>query len=133
MEDIKILGNINETINFKKEILKKKFPFAEKKNIYSSIKINNITEENINCIGNDKSNIINLFNKEKWFTSKNKIINNKKESNNNVNKKIANKNNNYKIDKKEIPRDLDDLVKLIENDDKKEKKNKYNQRKSASK
>ena len=124
LEDIKILGNINEKINFKKEILKKKFPFAEKKNIYSSIKINNITEENINCIGNDKSNIINLFNKEKWFTSKNKITNNKKESNNNVNKKIANKNNNYKIDKKEIPSDLDDLVKFIENDDKNETKNK---------
>ena len=136
LEDIKILGNINETINFKKEILKKKFPFAEKKNIYSSIKINNITEENINCIGNDKSNIINLFNKEKWFTSKNKITNNKKESNNNVNKKITSKNNNYKIDKKEIPSDIDDLVKFIENDDKngtKNKKKKKNKKKTKKK
>ena len=124
LEDIKILGNINEKINFKKEILKKKFPFAEKKNIYSSIKINNITEENINCIGNDKANILNLFNKEKSFKNKNKIITNKKESNNNVNKKITNKNNNYKIDKKEIPSDIDDLVKFIENDDKNETKNK---------
>jgi len=124
LEDIKILGNINEKINFKKELLKKKFPFAEKKNIYSSIKINNITEENINCIGNDKPNIINLFNKEKSFKNKNKITNNKKESNNNVSKKITNKNNNYKIDKKEIPSDIDDLVKFIENDDKNETKNK---------
>ena len=116
LEDIKIIR--------KKEILKKKLPIAEKKNIYSSIKINNITEDNMNFIGNDKPKIINFFDKEKPSKNKNKITKNKKESNNNVNKKISNKNNNYKIDKKEIPSDIDDLVKFIENDDKNETKNK---------
>jgi len=117
--------NINK-INFEKNF--------SKKNINNSIKISSINETNINSIGNDRPNLMDLLNKEKSL--KNKINKNKKANNNKSNKKNAVQNKNYKIDKKEIPSDIDDLVKYIEADNKNDtqtKKKKKNKKKAKKK
>ena len=118
--------NINK-INFEKNF--------SKKSINNSIKISSINESNINSISSDKPNLMDLLNKEKSL--KNKLNKNKKINNNNkASKKNTTQNKSYKIDKKEIPSDIDDLVKYIENDNKDEaqnKKKKKNKKKAKKK
>ena len=133
VKEIKVfkdIHSINKNIN--KVNFEKNF---SKKNINTSIKISSINETNINSIANDRPNLIDLLNKEKSL--KNKIIKNKKFNNNNKsNKKNTVQNKNYKIDKKEIPSDIDDLVKYIENDNKNDtqtKKKKKNKKKAKKK
>ena len=127
------INNFNKIIS--KENLEKNIQFNTIENLHENININNISNININNINNDKSNKINILNKEKIFKNqehilfknkKNRINKNNKESNNNSNndKKYLNTKKNIKVDKKEIPSDIDDLVKYIENDDKNEIKNK---------
>ena len=132
VKEIKVfkdMHNINKNIN--KINFEKNF---SKKNINTSIKISSINEANINSIGNDRPNLMDLLNKEKSL--KNKINKNKKVNNNNSNKKNTAQNKSYKIDKKEIPSDIDDLVKYIENDNKNDtqtKKKKKNKKKAKKK
>ena len=133
VKEIKVfkdIYSINKNIN--KVKFEKNF---SKKNINTSIKISSINETNINSIGNDRPNLIDLLNKEKSL--KNKLNKNKKvNSNNKGNKKNTVQNKNYKIDKKEIPSDIDDLVKYIENDNKNDtqtKKKKKNKKKAKKK
>ena len=121
------ITNVSKVIN--KETLEKNF-----KNNKHNLNINNtIRNLNINNITHDKSNKINILNKGKLFKKpgqilfkkkQNNINKNKKENNTNNNNKFVNTNKNIKNDKKEIPSDIDDLVKYIENDEKNETKNK---------
>lgn len=135
----KDMPNLNKILN--KENLN---AFNNKRNINSTISINNITDVNVNSIDIEKQN--KILNKEKLFKNpehllfKNKKnINNKNKkdnNNNNGNKKFLNSNKNLKSDKKEIPSDIDDLVKYIENDNKNEtqnKKKKKNKKKTKKK
>ncbi len=134
----KEMPNLNKILN--KENLNNKL------NLNSTISINKITDVNGNSIDNEKQNKKNKLNKEKFFKNpehlifknkKNIINKNKKDNiNNKGNKKFLNSNKNLKSDKKEIPSDIDDLVKYIENDNKNEtqnKKKKKNKKKAKKK
>ena len=145
----KDVSNINKIINNEK--LEKNFSFNNKHNMHNSgININSINDKNISNISKiniEKPNKIKILNKEKLFKNpeqilfknkKNTINKNKKENlnGNNGNKKYTNSNKNIKIDKKEIPSDIDDLVKYIENDNKNDtqvKKKKRNKKKTKKK
>ena len=74
------------------------------------------------------TNVINdervRIGKEQIMIKETKNTNNKNKNENNSNNKFSNNNKNQKNDKKEIPSDIDDLVKYIVNDDKKETQNK---------
>ena len=123
-----ILKNYNDNIN-KKENIENTISFNNAKNINISNEINNIIDKNI---GNN--NIEKLKqNKIKLLKNKEKFLKNKKESkkeNIDNNKYIK---NNKKTDKKEIPSDIDDLVKYIVNDDKPTNKKKKKNRKKNKK
>ena len=127
--------------NNKKDIINENFEKALKFNTKDNL--NNIIDKNINSPHKPKRKYINILNderiirdKEQYLFKSNKTsnINNKKENNGN---KLNNTNNNkLKVDKKEIPSDIDDLVKYITNDDKKEiqnKKKKKNKKKAKKK
>ena len=126
--------NINNINNFSKIVsndnLEKNLQFHNIDNLHENININSINNLNINKTNSDKINKINIFNKEKifknsehiLFKNKKNIINKNNKDNNNI--KYLNTKKNIKVDKKEIPSDIDDLVKYIENDDKNEIKNK---------
>jgi hypothetical protein len=96
----------NKNINKEKINIEKAFPFS------------NINEINSHNLKDKRSKKYNIFNDERLIKNNKK---NKKENNGN---KFANTNKNFKIDKKEIPSDIDELVKYITNDDKKETQNK---------
>jgi hypothetical protein len=127
---------VKNTKNINKENLEKAFNFTQKNNI------TNIINQNINNINNErntksKRGYVTIINDDKFIKEKedkkNLNINNKKE-NNDINKSKNNKN--FKVEKKEIPSDIDDLVKYITNDDKKEiqnKKKKKNKKKAKKK
>jgi len=127
---------VKNTKNINKENLEKAFNFTQKNNI------TNIINQNINNINNErntksKRGYVTIINDDKFIKEKedkkNLNINNKKE-NNDINKSKNNKN--FKVEKKEIPSDIDDLVKYIVNDDKKEtqnKKKKKNRKKTKKK
>ena len=146
------INNINEEETT--ELLEKSNLFIKKNKSYNKEHLDN----NFNF--NGKHNITNLIaqnkNSDNWKTKKcyPGILNNEKlvrdkepilfkniKNSNNKNKKenankFANNNKNFKIDKKEIPSDIDDLVKYIVTDDKKEsqiKKKKKNKKKTKKK
>ena len=132
-EDNKYIGMQNILKNYdninKKDNIEKAISFNNAKNINISNEINNIIDKNIsnNNYEKLKQNKIKLLkNKEKFLKSKK---DNKKETNES-NKYIK---NNKKIDKKEIPSDIDDLVKYIVNDDKPTNKKKKKNRKKNKK
>ena len=127
--------------NNKKDIINENFEKALKFNTKDNL--NNIIDKNINSPHKPKRKYINILNDERIIRDKDQYlfksnktsnINNKKENNGN---KLNNTNNNkLKVDKKEIPSDIDDLVKYITNDDKKEiqnKKKKKNKKKAKKK
>jgi hypothetical protein len=99
----------NKNINKEKINIEKAFPFSN---------INDIKSQNLINLKDKRSKKYNIFNDERLIKNNKK---NKKENNGN---KFANTNKNFKIDKKEIPSDIDELVKYITNDDKKEAQNK---------
>ena len=99
----------NKNINKDKINIEKAFPFSN---------INDIKSQNLINLKDKRSKKYNIFNDERLIKNNKK---NKKENNGN---KFANTNKNFKIDKKEIPSDIDELVKYITNDDKKENQNK---------
>ena len=110
-----LLKNNSDIIN-KRENFEKKIAFENIPKIQSEI--STIINKNINNINFEKD-------KQKILKNKEKILKNKKETkkeNNNENNKFI--KGNKKLDKKEIPSDIDDLVKYIENDDKTETQNK---------
>ena len=120
--DIPNLLKNNETNN--KDNFPKSIPLNNA--VFRHKEINQKIEKNINNINFEKAKLKLLKNKEK-------LLKNKKE----IKKEIINENKhtktNKKIDKKEIPSDIDDLVKYIVNDDKTEtqnKKKKKNKRKN---
>ena len=116
---IEILKKNNEIIN-NKDTFDKTISFNNNSNIHKEI--NSLVDKNLyNLIDKNQQNKIKLFkNKEKVAFKNKKEI--KKENN------IDNSSNYIKsnkiIDKKEIPSDIDDLVKYIVNDDKTENQNK---------
>ena len=97
----------NKNINKEKINIEKAFPFSN---------INDINSQNLKKLKDKRQKKFNICNEKNNISKKNK-----KENNGN---KFANTNKNYKIDKKEIPSDIDELVKYITNDDKKENQNK---------
>ena len=124
-----ILKNYNDSIN-KKENIEKAISSNNSKNIKMRNEINNIIDTNIS------NNNIDKLKQNKILKNNEKLLKNKKESKkeNNENNKLI--KNNKKIDKKEIPSDIDDLVKYIVNDDKptnkKKKKNRKKNKKSKN-
>ena len=140
-----IINNIN-TINIKEDNkyidipnLLKNNGVDIKENFEKSIPLNNTTfrhneinqriDKNLSNISFEKTKL----NKIKILKNKEKLKKNKKE----IKKENINENkhtkSNKKLDKKEIPSDIDDLVKYIVNDDKTEtqnKKKKKNKRKN---
>ena len=128
---------IKNSVSDNKEQSEKDCNFSSKQNI------TNLIAQNKN---NDNSNTKKCFpsklNNEKIVRDKEPILfkniknsntKNKKENNTN---KFSNNNKNFRIDKKEIPSDIDDLVKYIVNDDKKDtqiKKKKKNKKKTKKK
>ena len=139
INSINKISNIN-TINIKEDKLKNnndilinKEKFEKKINIINNsiihTEMNNIIDKNINNINFEKNKIKLLKKKDTFIKNKKEI---KKENNNDNNNKYNNKPSK-KIDKKEIPSDIDDLVKYITNDDKTEiqnKKKKKNKKKN---
>ena len=123
------------TKNNNKENIEKKFSFNSKK--YKQNNTSNIISQNKNNIRNykPKKEYANILKNERIIRDKEQFlfknitnlnIKNKKENNGN---KIENTNKNIKIEKKEIPSDIDDLVKYIVNDDKKDTQNKRKKKK----
>ena len=127
INNITNITNIN-TINIKEDTIIKnnsdisnnKEKFEKKIIINNKIihnEMNNIIDKNINIANFEKNKIKMLKKKEKFFKNKKDL---KKENNNDKNKYKS----TQKIDKKDIPSDIDDLVKYIVNDDKTETQNK---------
>ena len=130
----------NKNNNNNKENIEKAFSFNIKNNIHN--KVTNINNQINNTVNFKSKKYVNILNDERIIKGKEQFLfkniknsKNKNKKDNNENK-FSNKNKNYKIDKKEIPSDIDDLVKYIVNDDKKEtqnKKKKKNKKKTKKK
>jgi hypothetical protein len=105
-----LTNNINININKEDKLF----------DIPKILKNNDISNEKLSSINNniEIKNIININKKKKKDVKKKNVI--KKESNKSKKK--------VKVDKNEIPNDIDDLVKYIENDDKTETQNKKKKR-----
>ena len=128
---------IKNSVSDNKEQSEKDCNFNSKQNI-----TNLIAQNKNNDNWNTKKCFSSKLNNEKIVRDKEPILfknlknsntKNKKENNTN---KFANNNKNLRIDKKEIPSDIDDLVKYIVNDDKKDtqiKKKKKNKKKTKKK
>ena len=128
---------IKNSVSDNKEQSEKDCNFNSKQNI-----TNLIAQNKNNDNWNTKKCFPSKLNNEKIVRDKEPILfknlknsntKNKKENNTN---KFANNNKNLRIDKKEIPSDIDDLVKYIVNDDKKDtqiKKKKKNKKKTKKK
>ena len=128
---------IKNSVSDNKEQSEKDCNFNSKQNI-----TNLIAQNKNNDNWNAKKCFPSKLNNEKIVRDKEPILfknlknsntKNKKENNTN---KFANNNKNLRIDKKEIPSDIDDLVKYIVNDDKKDtqiKKKKKNKKKTKKK
>ena len=101
----------NKNNNKDKKSIDKAFPFSN---------IKDINSQNLINLNDKRPKKYNIFNDERLIRNN---INKKNKKENNGNK-FANTNKNFKIDKKEIPSDIDELVKYITNDDKKETQNK---------
>ena len=136
--------------NNKKDFINEKFEkvlnFNTRHNINNINNLNNIIDKNINNNNSinhkPKRKYVNILNDERIIRDKEPyLFKNKKNEINNINKEnnekiISNNNKNIKADKKEIPSDIDDLVKYITNDDKTEiqnKKKKKNKKKTKKK
>ena len=128
---------IKNSVSDNKEQSEKDCNFNSKQNITNLI-AQNKNNDNWNtkkCFSSKLNNEKIVRDKEPilFKNLKNSNIKNKKENNTN---KFANNNKNLRIDKKEIPSDIDDLVKYIVNDDKKDtqiKKKKKNKKKTKKK
>ena len=128
---------IKNSVSDNKEQSEKDCNFNSKQNITNLI-AQNKNNDNWNakkCFPSKLNNEKIVRDKEPilFKNLKNSNIKNKKENNTN---KFANNNKNLRIDKKEIPSDIDDLVKYIVNDDKKDtqiKKKKKNKKKTKKK
>ena len=136
-------ADLNKSINNEK-IIKN---ISINNNLHDNIIINrifdtaNITNiNNIANINNDKTKQINIISGQKYLKSREQIWlqkhKNQIKTEHENTKNSLNSNKNSKVEKKEIPSDIDDLVKYIENDNKngtQNKKKKKNKKKTKKK